>query len=324
MKALVTGFGGVDDVSWVQVDDVTCRDFELEVEVRATALNRADLLQVCGRYPAPAGVVQNIPGLEYAGYVVRRGALVTKYDVGARVFGLVPGGAFAERLVVHQDEAMAIPDNFDFVKAAAVPEAFITAWDALAQAKVKANEWVLIHAVASGVGTAAVQLVKALGAQVIGTSRSLTKIDIVKSLGLEHGLALSASFASEVQKRSGGGVDVALDLIGGAAFGETLASLKPRGRLVLIGLVAGAEANVPLRTVLGRRLSIFVTVMRTRDHEERVAVTNDFVAAVMPWLRDEIVRPHVDDVMAIADAPRAFCRLAANDTVGKLVLTVER
>ncbi len=322
MKAICTAFDGIDDVTWTEVEAPHAGEFEVEVEVKATALNRADLLQVCGLYPAPEGVVANIPGLEYAGEVVACGKRVTKHRVGARVFGLVAGGAFAQRLVTHEDEAMAIPDGLDFVKAAAVPEAFLTAWDALSQAKVAPSEWVLIHAVASGVGTAAVQLVKQLGAKSIGTSRTAKKLDGVRPLGLDVGLALGESFAEEVRSLSNGGVNAVVDLIGGEAFAETLESMAFQGRLILVGLVAGPSAQVPLRSILRNRLSIVGTAMRTRKKAEKAELARDFSARVLPWFSSGLLKPVIDDVMPIEKTAAAMARMASNETIGKLVLTV--
>jgi NADPH:quinone reductase len=321
MKAIRTDFEGVETVTVAEVPDPQIGAEEIEVEVKATALNRADVLQVCGFYPAPEGVVPDIPGLEYAGVVRARGSHATRFQVGDRVFGLVPGGAFAERLSVHQLEAMPIPEPLDFVHAAAVPEAFMTAWDALQQARVKRGDWVLIHAAASGVGCAAIQLVRALEAKSIGTSRTHTKLDAVKPLGLNQALLLADVFADDVKRLSGGGVQAVIDLIGGPSLAESVESMASGGTLVLVGLVAGPMAELPLRTLLRNRLTIVGTAMRSRSHQEKASLAAAFSAAVVPWLVGQKIKPVVDAVVPYTQAAQALGRLAANETIGKIVMT---
>lgn len=298
---------------------------EVRVRVKATALNRADLLQTMGLYPAPAGVPADIPGLEYAGEVAAVGARVTRWKVGDRVMGLVAGGAWAEELVTHEREALAIPDGLSFADAAAIPEAFTTAWDALVlQGGLRVGSTALIHAVASGVGTAALQLVHAFGARAIGTGRNAQKLERAKALGLEHAILVSKdapAFAAEVKRRCGGGVDVVLDLVGGDWLPESLDALAPQGTLMLVGLVAGASAEVPLRTVLGKRLTVKGTTLRARALEEKIAVARAFERQVVPLFASGRLKPVVDAVLPMTELQPALARLAANDTFGKLVLT---
>ena len=225
---------GPDGLVIEEVDPPVPGPNQIRVQVKATALNRADLLQTMGLYPAPPGVPADIPGLEYAGLVDSVGVGVTRWQVGDRVMGLVAGGAWAEQLVTHEREALHVPGQLSFEKAAAIPEAFITAFDALTlQAGMRAGQTVLIHAVASGVGTAALQWAKAIGAKAIGTSRTASKLSRVKLLGLDVGLLVDRNapkFASQVK------ADLALELVGGNYLPETIEAMNVGGTVMLVGL----------------------------------------------------------------------------------------
>lgn len=298
---------------------------EVLVSVRATALNRADLLQTRGQYPAPPGVPADVPGLEYAGEVAAIGARVTRWKVGDGVMGLVAGGAWAEQLVTHEREALPIPAGLSAAQAAAIPEAFTTAFDALVlQGGMALGTKVLVHAVASGVGTAALQLARAFGATVIGTGRSAEKLERVRALGLAHAVLVDGArpaFAEAVRAASGGGVDLVLDLVGGTWVAESLAAMAPRGRLVLVGLVAGSEAPVPLRTVLMKRLQLIGTTLRSRPLEEKIAVARAFEQRLLPLFATGALVPVIDATLPMSHLAPALERLARNDSVGKLVLT---
>lgn len=298
---------------------------EVLVTVRATALNRADLLQTRGQYPAPPGVPADIPGLEYAGEVAAVGARVTRWKVGDAVMGLVAGGAWAEQLVTHEREALPIPVGLTAAQAAAIPEAFTTAFDALVlQGGLSVGTRVLVHAVASGVGTAALQIARAFGATVIGTGRNAEKLERVRALGLAHAVLVDGTkpaFAEAVRTASGGGVDLVLDLVGGTWVAESLAAMAPRGRLVLVGLVAGGEAPVPLRTVLMKRLQIIGTTLRSRPLEEKIAVARAFEQRLLPLFTAGALSSVIDATFPMSQLTPALERLARNDSVGKLVLT---
>ncbi len=298
---------------------------EILVAVKATALNRADLLQTRGLYPAPPGVPADVPGLEYAGEVSAVGARVTRWRVGDRVMGLVGGGAWAERLVTHEREALAMPAGLSFTDAAAIPEAFTTAFDALVlQGGMRLGTRTLIHAVASGVGTAALQLARVLGAHAIGTGRNAQKLERAKALGLPHAVLVAKDaprFADEVKALSPGGVDLALDLVGGDWVPETLDALAPQGTLMLVGLVAGASAEVPLRAILGKRLRVIGTTLRARPLEEKIAVARELERRVVPLFGTGALKPVVDAVLPMTEVSAALSRLASNETFGKLVLT---
>lgn len=315
---------GPAEVRVAEVAAPTPAPDEILVSVKTSALNRADLLQTLGLYPAPHGVPAEIPGLEYAGVVKSVGARVTRWKVGDRVLGLVGGGAFAEELVTHEREAMALPDVIPFGQAAAIPEAFVTAFDALVlQAGLKPSQSVLINAVASGVGTAALQLCQLYGATPIGTGRNDAKLERAKAMGLQHAIAVqSDSFSAQVRQHTHGrGCDIALDLVGGSWFPQTIDSLAPHGTLMLVGLVAGVTAEIPLRQVLAQKLKVIGTTLRSRPLEEKIHVARLFEAHVLPFFASGRLKPVIDDTLPMISVSAGLERLASNDTFGKLVLT---
>lgn len=324
MKAAISRDEGPDAVRIEDVPAPTPGPDEILIDVKATALNRADLLQTMGLYPAPPGAPALIPGLEYAGTVAAVGARVRRWKTGDRVMGLVPGGSWAEQLCVHEREALPIPSKLSFTDAAAIPEAFFTAYDALVlQGGMTREHQVLIHAAASGVGTAAIQLCRWLGARSIGTVRSASKLERARALGLNEGLVVGKDgFAGAVKELTGGrGCDLALELVGGDYFPETLEALTPRGTSVLVGLVAGTSAEVALRTILTKRLKIVGTTMRSRPLEEKIALAQHFEQRVLPALERGELNPVIDAVLPMSQLQAALQRLANNDSFGKLVLT---
>jgi NADPH:quinone reductase len=304
-------------------------DREIRVRVRATALNRADLLQTMGLYPAPPGVPADIPGLEYAGEVDAVGPLVSRFRLGDKVMGLVAGGAWADMLCVHESEAMAVPQGIDLEHAAAIPEAFLTAWDALElQAGLKAGHWALVHAVSSGVGTAAIQLIALRGAKAIGTSRSQEKLKKALEVAPFESIQTSPGldFSPAVLNVTGGhGADVVLDLVGGDLTPFTLASTAERGTVMVVGLTAGPNVeNFPLRTVLSRRLTVRGTTLRSRSHEEKSELARRFSADVLPHFQTGKLKPVVSQVIDAADANDALAAMMRNETFGKVVLAFHR
>ena len=323
MKAVViTRFGGP---GVLEVQDVAAPQpgpDEILVRVRGTALNRADLLQRAGGYAAPPGVPQNISGLEFAGEVAESGTNARRWSKGDRVMGIIGGGAHAEFVAAHQDAVAAVPANLELTDAGAIPEVFMTAHDALRQAGFKAGDNVLIHAVGSGVGLAATQLVKALGGRAFGTSRTPDKIERAKEFGLEAGTALADLLAFAKDVTSGRGFDVVLDLNGGPYFAASLEAMALKGRLILIGGVAGGKTNVDLYQILGKRLHVIGTVMRARSLEEKIATTNAFAAEVVPLLAEGAVQPVIDSVFPLEKVQDAHRRLESNETFGKVVLTI--
>jgi NADPH:quinone reductase len=327
MKAIViTRTGGSDVLDVREVPMPEPAGDQIRVRVRACGLNRADLMQCRGYYPPPLGAPADIPGLEYAGEVDAVGpGCVGPLAVGDRVFGIVSGGGQAEYLVTHERMAVTIPANLNFEQAAAVPEVFLTAFDALeAQAEARPGESVLIHAAGSGVGTAAVQLARAIGCQVFGTSRSADKLRRAAELGLDVGIdSTSEEFADVVMMRTGGkGVDVVIDLIGAATFESNLKALANRGRIVVVGLLGGSAATIDLRALMGKRARLVGTTLRARPLEEKIALTRRFAARVAPWLERGLVRPVVDQSFPFEQVRKAEERLEANLGFGKIVLRV--
>ncbi len=327
MKAIViTGKGGAEVLEVRDVPTPEPRGEQIRVRVRACGLNRADLMQCRGMYPAPPGAPADIPGLEYAGEVDALGPDVTgPLKPGDRIFGIVSGGGQAEFVLTHERMAVKIPPNLDFVQAAAVPEAFITAHDALLkQGRLEPGERVLIQAVGSGVGTAAVQIAHAIGCTVFGTSRTATKLEQARALGLDHGIDASREdFAATVRSQTeGAGVEVVIDFLGGSALAGNLAALAIRGRLVLVGLLGGSNAPFDLNVMLRKRLTIVGTTLRARPLEEKIAATRRFADQVVPWLARGTVHPVVDSAFAFEDVREAQARMESNAVFGKVILSL--
>lgn len=325
MKAvIITGRGGPEVLEVREVPAPEAGGEQIRVRVRACGVNRADLLQARGHYPAPPGVPADIPGLEFAGEVDAVGpAVAGQVKVGDRVFGIVAGGAQAELLVTHPRMVVPIPSNLDFEAAAAVPEVFITAHDALTtQGKLGSGEQVLIHAAGSGVGTAAVQIAHAMGCTVFGTSRTAEKLEKARTLGLDVAIVnADGDFADRVNGQAqGDGIDVVLDLIGGEALAGNLAVLASRGRLVVVGLLSGSRAEIDLGALLSGRITMVGTMLRGRPLEEKIAAVRLFERQVVPWLERGTVKPVVDSIFAIDDVREAYARVASNEGFGKVVV----
>jgi NADPH2:quinone reductase len=289
------------------------------VAVRAAGLNRADLLQRAGRYPAPPGWPADIPGMEYAGEVRAVGEGVTRWHAGDRVMGLVGGGAHAELVAVHEDEAIAIPAAMTFSDAAAIPEAFLTAWDAMVlRGRANAGDRVLVHAIGSGVGTAAAQLGRRLGFTTIGTSRTPEKLERCRGLGMAVGvLTTEENWPAQV----GEAVQVIIDTLGASAFSQNVGLLAACGRLVILGTMTGAGADIDLRVILRNRLEIIGTAMRVRSGPERSELVARFAREVLPWFEDGTLRPVVDRIVPMREIDEAHRALQANETFGKIVLS---
>jgi NADPH:quinone reductase len=292
---------------------------EVRVRVRATAVNRADLLQRMGAYPAPADSPRDIPGLEFSGEVEALGNGVERLAIGDRVFGLVGGGAYAEAVVSHERALAKIPDNLSFEQAAAVPEAFITAYDAIVErGGFIGGDALLISACGSGVGTAAIQLGRALGAIVIGTARTQDKLDRCKPLGLDIGVVPDEGgrFAHKMPAPK-----VIVELVGGAYVNEDLRAIQTLGRIALVGLLAGAKSELELGLLMHKRATIVGTMLRARPLEQKISAMRTFETNVVPLLAKGAIAPIVDAVMPLADAPKAHERMASNAGMGKIVLS---
>jgi putative PIG3 family NAD(P)H quinone oxidoreductase len=296
------------------------------VRVRASGINRADLMQARGHYPAPPGAPSDVPGLEFAGEVDVLGPDCTgPLKVGDRVYGIVGGGGLAEYVVCPERMAVLIPASLDFRGAAAVPEVFMTALDALeTQAGLRPGERVLIQAATGGVGTAAVQLAHAMGCTVFGTSRTAEKLEWARALGLDVGIDTTREDITLVVDREtrGDGVHVVIDHVGAPAWDGNLKVLADRGRLVLVGLLGGSRASVDLSTILRKRIKVVGTTLRARPLHEKIAVTRRFAECVSPWLERALVRPVVDRVYPLNEVREALERVESNAGFGKVVLEI--
>jgi NADPH:quinone reductase len=298
---------------------------EVLVRVHGAGLNRADLVQRAGHYQAPPGSPPDIPGLEFAGEVVAHGDGVLEPSLGARVFGIAGGGGQAELLAVPASQCAPVPDGIDLVTAGGVPEAFVTAHDALVtQASMRAGEVLLIQAVGSGVGTAALQLGRATGCTVVGTARTQGKLDQAQGLGLDHPVlaarafdpaALAAAITDAV-----GAVDVVLELVGGDYLVTDLAVAGLRGRIALVGMMAGTRTQVDLGAMLMKRLRIYGTTLRARSVEEKGAATAAFTRDVVPLLTSGAVRAVIARTLPLGDGPDAYELLASDSVFGGIVL----
>jgi NADPH:quinone reductase len=321
----IRGPGGPDVL---YIGDIEVREpgpHEVLVEVAAAGLNRADTLQRRGMYPAPPGAPPDVPGLEYAGTVAAIGPGVTATRVGAHVMGIVGGGGMATHVVVHEREVVPVPHGMDLTRAAAIPEVFFTAYDALfTQGRLALGETVLVHAVGSGVGTAAAQLVYIAGARVIGTSRTRDKLDRCEELEiwLDHSVLVEdGRFSAAVLERTGGaGVQLVLDVVGAAYLEENARALATRGRMVVLGLMGGMAGPLPLGLLLNKRLTVMGSVLRARPLEEKAALAQEFAARVVPLFEQNRLYPVIGQVLPMSEIAAAHERMEKNETFGKIVL----
>jgi putative PIG3 family NAD(P)H quinone oxidoreductase len=327
MRAIViTEPGGPEVLALRDVPSPTPQRGEARVRVRATAINRADLIQRMGAYPAPPDSPRDIPGLEHAGEVDAIGEGVTCVKVGDRVFGLAGGGTYAEQLVVPARTLVRMPEGLSFVEAAAIPEAFLTAYDAMVlQGRLAAGETVLVNAAGSGVGTAAIQIARVIGASAIGTARTAAKLERARPMGLGEAVVVeNGRFADKVNALTGGrGVECVLELVGGGYVAEDLACVAMRGRIVLVGLLAGAATPVDLGLLLRKRIELRGTMLRSRPLEEKIDAANVLAKNLAPLFASRRLEPVVDRVMPLAQAAEAHAYVASNDGFGKVVLTID-
>ena len=331
MRAVwIAKFGGPEGLEVRSVPKPGIAADQVLVRVRAAALNRADLLQRQGKYPAPPGYPQEIPGIEFAGEVAEVGPLVQMWKPGQRVFGLTGGGGQAQYLVMQERLLAEIPNNLDWDQAASIPEAFITAHDALwKQAELRPGETVLIHSVGSGVGLAAVQLVRAIQAIPYGASRTAEKIEQARTMGLEDGIWVKQNevqqnfdeMVSAAEKWTGGkGINVVMDLAGGPYARASQKLLAHKGRMMLVGTVAGSSFELDSRLVMGKRLQIRGTVLRARSLEDKITATQSFATEVVPLFAKGILRANIDSRFKMEEIAKAHARLESNETFGKVVV----
>lgn len=326
MRAIVLeSYGGPEVLRAREVPDPVPGPEEVLVDVSSTAVNRADLLQRMGLYPDPGPPVDNeIPGLEYAGRVAGIGARVRDWALGDAVMGVVTGGGYAERLVAHERQIMAVPEAVGLPDAGGVPEVFITAYDALVlQGGLTLGGWALVHAGASGVGTAAIQICRILGARVAVTC-SEGKVAACEELGadvvIDYG---SEDFVQRVREATGGGgVDVVLDVIGGDYVARNIRSCAVGGRIVQVGVMGGGKAMVPVGELLPRRVSLHGTVLRARPLEEKIAITRRCAHDLLPAFESGQLAPVIDRRLSLWDVAEAHAYVASNANVGKVLLEV--
>jgi NADPH2:quinone reductase len=325
----ITSFGGLEGLEIRDVPDAPHASLDrVRVRVRGAGLNRADILQRLGRYPAPPGYPQDIPGIEFAGEVEAVGEEVRSWKVGDRVFGIIGGGGQAEYVTVPENHLARIPDNLDWAEAASIPEVFMTAHDALfTQCRVTSGDHVLIHAAGSGVGTAAIQLVKSAGAFAYGTSRTADKLERAREFGLTASIVVEGDpvkFAEAAKDWTGGaGVNVVLDLVGAAYLEANLKSLATRGRLIFVGTTSGSKAEIDYTMAMSKRLRIMGTSLRTRSAEEKATATRLFAQQVVPLLATGTVRPVIDKVFKMEQVRAAHERIESNESFGKVVLMID-
>lgn len=323
--AVITRPGGPEVLEIREVDRPTIAPDGVLVRVRASAINRADLMQRRGAYPAPPGSPRDIPGIEYAGEVAEVGEAVSGFQRGDRVFGIAGGGAQAEFIAVPATTVARIPGALSWTDAGAVPEAYITAHDAMVtQGGLGPGMRVLIHAVGSGVGMAAVQVARAVGAVPYGTSRTADKIERAAAYGLERGVTVrdAADLSAATHDWAPNGFDVVLDLVGGEYTPASIELLATRGRLMLVGLVAGATATMDLRRVLSRRVSVIGTMLRGRTVDEKAAATTAFVRDLSHGFESSALRAVVDRVFTLDELADAHRRVESNETFGKVVVVI--
>jgi putative PIG3 family NAD(P)H quinone oxidoreductase len=296
---------------------------QIRVRVRTSALNRADLMQRQGNYPAPLGSPADIPGMEYAGEVDALGPGAALWEVGRRVMGIAGGGAHAEFLCVHEREVLPMPEKASWEEGGAIPEVFLTAYDALFhRLHATLGERLVVHAIGSGVGTAALQLAQLTSLTVFGTSRSADKLRKAQSMGLHHAIDASQSdWAARVEELAGpASIHAVMDLVGGGYLPGNLRVLGQRGRLAIVGLTAGRTSELDMRVVLNKRLQIVGTMLRSRPSEEKMALAREFSERVVPLFDSGRLRAVIERVVSFSEIRDAHRQLESGDTFGKLVL----
>jgi putative PIG3 family NAD(P)H quinone oxidoreductase len=322
MRAVVLrSHGGPEVLTIEEVDDPTAGHDDIVVDVEHTAINRADVLQRMGMYPDPRGRAIEIPGLEFSGVVSAVGADVTGWSVGDRAMGIEAGGCYAEKVVTHARQALPVPSSVSSSDASAIPEVFLTAWDALVvQGGLTSGRWALVHAGASGVGTAAIQIATAIGARIAVTC-SAGKAAACRELGADVVLERSPSdwlgaFGAAVP----GGADVVLDVIGGEETDRNLRAVRPDGTIIQVGLMGGGAATVNVGLLLAKRITWIGTTLRARPIERKLALSQRFIDEVLPLFDAGALRPVIDSRFRFEDVADAHRHMEANANIGKILV----
>jgi len=324
MRAVVLrSHGGPDSLAIEDVPDPVGGPEDVIVRVRATALNRADLLQVMGLYPNPRPAAVKIPGLEFSGIVETIGERVTMWKPGDEVMGIEAGGGYAEKIATHERQLMRVPATVGVADGAAIPEVFLTAWDALVlQGGLTSGRWALVHAGASGVGTASIQIAKSIGARIAVTC-STGKIELCRSLGADLVLERSpADWLAEAKGAVPGGFDTILDVVGGEEIDRNLQAVAMKGHVIQVGLMGGGTVPVNVGALMGRRVSWVGTMLRARPIEEKVALTRRFAAEMLPLFDSGVLKPVIDSRFAFEQIADAHRHMAANANAGKIMVDV--
>lgn len=325
MRAVVlSSYGGPEHLEIRDIPAPTPGPDEVLVEVVATALNRGDVMQRQGLYPGPP-MDHEVPGLEFAGRVVGRGSRVTSVQLGDEVMGIVGGGGYAEQVVTHERLLVPIPFGVSLHDAAAIPEVFITAFDALVvQGGLTAGRTALVHAGASGVGTAAIQIAKAIGARIIVTT-STNKVERCRELGADFVIDYTETdFAKATKEFTGGaGVDVIVDVVGGNYLTRNVAAAAPQGRIVVLGIMGGGPSEVNLALVLVKRISIIGSTLRNRPIEEKITVCRRFATEMLPFFANGTMHPVIDSRYAFDDIADAHTYLEKNTSFGKVLIDIQ-
>lgn len=324
MRAVVLrAHGGPESLTIEEAPDPVAGPEEVVVRIRSTALNRADLLQTMGLYPNPRPAALEIPGLEFSGTVQSMGERVTMWRLGDEVMGIEAGGAYAELIATHERQLMRVPESVGVADAAAIPEVFLTAWDALVlQGGLTSGRWSLVHAGASGVGTASIQIVKAIGARIAVTC-SAGKMDLCRSLGADAVLQRSPSnWLAEAAQIVPDGFDTILDVVGGEEVERNLQAIAMKGHIIQVGLMGGSTVPVNVFALMGRRVTWTGTMLRARPIEEKIAVTRRFAAEMLPLFDDGKLKPIIDSRYPFDKIADAHRHMAANANAGKILIDV--
>ena len=324
MKAVVLEeYGGVEVLQIKEIPTPKPAENELLVKVQATALNRADILQRKGFYPGPPAEYE-IPGLEFSGTVIANGDDATLYKEGDTVMGIVAGGAYAEFLTVHERQVMAVPKNISIQEAAGIPEAWLTAFDALVhRGNLEAGQTCLIHAGASGVGTAAIQIAKIIGASV-ATTASTQKMNICKQLGAELAIDYTKKdYVKEVSRwTNSNGANVIVDLVGGEYLARNLKAIAVKGTIVQVGLMGVGKPEIDLSILLQKRLKLIGTVLRSRSQQEKIDLTEKFSNEMLSKFTDGEFEVCVDTIQSLSDIGEAQKRMEQNLNIGKIIIEI--